>query len=492
MDRNELRVEGAIATDIGNINILLGRNGVGKSVFLRKLDQVFTKDEEVNVRYISPERAGIFQRNGNILTNMEQDDTWLGTSRRKNQAGNFKQASANLLREAEMAYLRRLESTPDIRLDLSKDFRTDRLERINSLIPNIRIELEGSNFVFKSLSGESIPPNEISSGESESVSLASEIMYFFETLDLKKFNLLLLDEPDVHLHPDLQARLVYFIIHHLEELTVVERNSVAILIATHSTPLVSAFSSNDIVRIGTKKFEDDLVQFNSIQENIKKAAPFFGHPLSLSLSNDVMLILEGEDDERVWQQACRTSNCRINVFPVIAQSVDVQGEMERFCETMLTAIYDDPIAYSIRDGDGKTTELEAIGSVIRFRLHCYAIENALVSDECLSSLGCTWEEFKKLANTWLKENSKHRDVELIRQLIGSDDRLRHKKIKKIRQLICGIAGSNKPWEVLVGQSIAKLRAEHIADEGFGLSSFLGSGLVRTIVDPPKDKDHDSD
>jgi len=491
VDRNELRVAGAIATEIGNINILLGRNGAGKSRFLRKLDEAFTNDENVNARYISPERAGVFQRDGSVLTQMERNVTWLSQVRRKNQADNFKAASAHLLREVETAYLRRLQDTPEIRFDPSKDFRTDRLERINSLIPNIIIEQEGSNFVFRSLSGELIAPDQISSGESESVSLAAEIMYFFETLDFNKFNLLLLDEPDVHLHPDLQARLVYFLIQHLEDLSEDNRNSVAILIATHSTPLVSVFASSDIARIGTKKFEDDLVQFKLVDENIKKAAPFFGHPLSLTLSNDVMLILEGEDDERVWQQASRSSNCRINVFPVLAQSVDVQGDMERFCETLLTAIYDHPIAYSIRDGDGVIEELEPIGPVIRFRLRCYAIENALVSDECLALLGCTWAEFQQLANAWLTQNSEHRDAELMRQLIQSDDRLRHQKIKKIRQLICGIAGSNKPWEVLIGQSIAQLRAEHIVDEGFHLVSFLGVELVNTIVAPPTDTDSDT-
>lgn len=489
MDRNELNVTGAKATNIGNLNVLLGRNGSGKSRFLRKLDESFSDNSDVNVRYISPERAGVFQRDGAVLTNMEQNKSWLERVRRKNQADKFKAASAQLLRDVETAYLRSLQDKPEIRLDSSKNFRTDRLERINALMPNLRIEQEDSDFVFRSLSGEVIAPDQISSGESESVSLAAEIMYFFETLKSDKFNLLLLDEPDVHMHPDLQARLVYFMIQCLEDLVEDHRNRVAILIATHSTPFVSSLVSSHFARIGTKKFEDDLVQFKPIDDNIKKAAPFFGHPLSLSLSNDVILILEGEDDERVWQQASRSSNSRINVFPVLAQSVDVQGEMERFCETMLTAIYDDPIAYSIRDGDGIDEKLEPVGPVIRFRLCCYAIENALVTDECLFLLGYSWDEFKQVASRWIESNSSHRDVELIGGLIKSENRMRHQKIKNVRQLICSIAGSNKPWEVLIGQSIAQLSSKQIVDEEGRLASFLGIALVKTIVAPLSGTEH---
>ncbi|MBD2655435.1 AAA family ATPase [Synechocystis sp. FACHB-383] len=484
MEIEKLDIAGAVASGIGSLNLLLGRNGAGKSRFLRKLDQGLSKDEQFNVRYVSPERAGVFKRNGSVITNMENSDSWLREVRRKNQAENFKAASAQLLRDVETAYLRRLQDTPEIRLDPSKNFYTDRLERVNRLLPNIRIEQEKSDFVFKTLTGELVLPDQISSGESESVSLATEIMFFFETLDNSKFNVLLLDEPDVHLHPDLQARLIHFLIQQIEELSEAERSHVTVLIATHSTPLISAAATSDFVKIGTKNFDDDFVEFRQLDENVKKVAPFFGHPLSLSLSNDIMLILEGEDDERVWQQASRSSNSKINVFPVLAQSVDAQGDMEQFCEKLLSAIYDNPVAYSIRDGDGVTEDLNPVGSVVRFRLQCYAIENALATDECLALIGLTWGKFQQRAENWIQKNDKHRDVDLIKMLISSDDRLRHQKIKKIRQLICSIAGSNKPWEVVLGQSIAALSAQTIINSGPHLSAYLGNALVKTIIISP--------
>jgi len=175
---------------------------------------------------------------------------------------------------------------------------------------------------------------------------------------------------------------------------------------------------------------------------------------------------------------------------MLAQSVDVQGEMEDVCSKLLLAIYDEPCSYSIRDGDGHSEELGAVGPVRRFRLRCYEIENALVTDDCLRLLlgsgveGEPWEGFKAKAWEWIIANPNHSDVALERELVESRDRLRHRKIKAIRKLTCGIAGTKKPWEVVVGQAIAALRQEDIEDQSDCLASYLGGALVQTIVQPP--------
>jgi AAA domain, putative AbiEii toxin, Type IV TA system len=306
-------------------------------------------------------------------------------------------------------------------------------------------------------------------------------MYFFETLDESKFNILLLDEPDVHLHPDLQARLAKFILREIAGLSDENRSNVAICLATHSTPFVCALAESEYTSIGTKDFGIAKIQQKAAPQQIKKVAPFFGHPLSLSLSNDVMLILEGEDDERVWQQAARSSQGRIRLFPVLATTVDQQSDLEQFCASLLQSLYDEPRAYSLRDGDGKTGELPSIGPVIRFRLNCYAIENTLVSDECLQVLGSNWTDFQVSANHWVEENPDHRDKELIKELVISVDRMRHKKIKQIRQLICSIANSNKPWEVVVGQAIGCLDITSLQTGSDTLASFIGEDTIRLLL-----------
>jgi ABC-type branched-subunit amino acid transport system ATPase component len=479
---NELKGQTAHLINLNNINIIMGRNGTGKSRFLRDIEETISRNKQsFYVRYISPERAGSFKRDGNVLTNMSESPDWLRNTRAVNQASNFKAASAMLFREAETLYLRRLASTPEIRMDPTRSFGTDRLSKVNQLLTNITLEMGIADFEFRSLTdGQVVRPEQISSGESEAVALATEILYFFDTIDPTKFNVLLLDEPDVHLHPDLQARLGKLIIAMLEEFKN-HAESIAVCLATHSSPLVCSLADSPYVSIGTKSFEVNTVDLKPTSAELRKVAPFFGHPLSLSLSDDAALILEGEDDERIWQQAARTSQGRIRVFPVLAGSVDQQGALETFCGNLLRTLYDNPIAYSIRDGDGVTDPpLDHSPPVKRYRLQCYAIENALLTDPCLAVMDTTWEDFVAAAKKWVAEYPEHRDVALVEELIGSDDRLRHKKIKTIRQLVCALVECKKPWEVVVGQAVGALTHADLSNSNM-LVDFLGLELVTDVV-----------
>lgn len=258
-------------------------------------------------------------------------------------------------------------------------------------------------------------------------------------------------------------------------------DSIAVCLSTHSSPLVCSLADSQYVSIGTKNFAVDTVELKPTSAELRKVAPFFGHPLSLSLSEDAALILEGEDDERVWQQAARTSQGRIKVFPVLAGSVDQQGELETFCVDLLGTLYDNPVAFSLRDGDGVIDQpLEHRPPIKRFRLQCYAIENTLLTDPCLAVMGTTWDGFVAAATKWVGNNPKHRDITLVEELAGSDDRLRHKKIKNIRQLVCAVLECKKPWEVVVGQAIGALTNEDLAKPNM-LIAFLGAEMVSDVI-----------
>lgn len=469
---------------ISNINLIIGKNGSGKSRFLRSIEATILENHEYFVRYISPERAGIFQRDGNIENSDKQNPGWLSNSRRVNQASNFKQASANQLHDIHFMYLQRLQDTPSIREDLLRNFDTDVLHKINHLITNIFINMNGDQYEFIDYQGNKIKPNEISSGESEAIALATEVLYFTEKIKARKeqkFSVLLIDEPDVHLHPDLQARFARFLIQEIEELEPNVRNNTCICIATHSTPMICALSRSEFTTIGTKNFSNNTVHQESASEELKKAAPFFGHPLSLSLSEDVPLIVEGEDDERVLQQAARTAQGKIKLFPILATSVDQQSDLEEFCSKLMLSLYDTPIAYSLRDGDGKLDDLKPVGPVIRYRLNCYAIENLLVTNECLNVMHSNWDDFCKKATIWITENSSHRDVENIKNLISAADRQRHIKIKNIRQLICSILECGKPWEVVVGQALGQINACKTVLEQYSLEDFVGQKAIKQLL-----------
>ena len=160
--------------------------------------------------------------------------------------------------------------------------------------------------------------------------------------------------------------------------------------------------------------------------------------------------------------------------------MDQQSELEDFCVELLGTLYDEPVAFSLRDGDGKTQSLEHRLPLQRYRLGCYAIENVLVTDESLAVLQTTWPAFSEKAERWLAENKGHKDAELIRELTASDERLRHAKIKPIRQLICALCESQKPWEVVAGQAIGGLAPESVNQESM-LADFLGRNMLKEVM-----------
>lgn len=476
---NEAKLENCTS-----LNIILGRNGAGKSRFLRAISEKARQDTS-RTFYISPERAGVFRRDANIMTNVEHNPSYLEDVRSMNQAGNFKAGSAHRLRELRDSFNSKILNTPELRYKTSMSFESSILPRISGLLANISVEFSERGFSFRSHSDQLVEPQDLSSGESEAITLAAEILSFFENIDESKPNMLLLDEPDVHLHPDLQARLGHFILTSLDQLTEVQREKTTVCVATHSTALVSSLASSPYTSVGIKNFDDWTVRQVQAKEELRKIAPFFGHPLSLALSNDVMLIVEGEDDERVFQQAGRTSRGRIKLFPVLASSVDQQTELETYCNKVIGALFDDPVAYSLRDGDGETGVFPDLGKIKRFRLNCYAIENALLTDECLRALGCdSWDTFKTKAQVWLSSNSTNQGAPLVRTLIASQDRMRNKKIKSIRDVICGICEVKKPWEVVVGQCLGNLRTA-TPTSNHSLTSYFGVDAAKILLDLPE-------
>lgn len=469
-----------------NLNIIVGRNGSGKSRFLRALYGRRNQNGSY-FSYVSPERAGIFEPSPNIEQNTRSNMSWLDNHRDKNQVESFKNSSANKLRELAFLFGKKLEYDRALRADFSKTFDSEQLSKINGLLSNVHIDRSdqiGGDFVFSTLDGANVKPDQISSGESEAISLGAEILHFFSVLKPDRTNVLLLDEPDVHMHPDLQARLARFIVNEISALTPELREKTIVCLATHSTPLICELAISQYCSIGTKVFGVDIVEQRPVAEELKKAAAFFGHPLSKSISDDVPVILEGEDDERIWQQAARTGQGRLKIFPVLAFSVNQQGDLETFCNSMLAAIYDHPVALSIRDGDGRRGSLASVGCVERYRLQCYAAENLLVTDEVLSSLGTSWSAFQVAAQKWCAENITHPDIQFIQRLAGSTDRLRDEKIKDIRTLIPVIAGSKKPWEVHVGQVLGRVsdlntdrRLQHGIAEYVGIEFLKRLGLL---------------
>jgi hypothetical protein len=473
-----------LVLDPSSINVIVGRNGAGKSRFLRRLVAELRNQPVFAVSYISPERAGSFKYDPGEDSRNRSNVGYLVSSREKNHSEYFKMASASRLRQLEIVFLRQLSTDLELR-NSDRTFQSEYLDKINALLLNVSISQsrKSEDFIFTGFTGNIISPEHLSSGESEAISLATEIMYFFSTLTDEKRNVLALDEPDVHMHPDMQARLAKFIVSQMDE-HAAKGEDASLVISTHSTPLICALCASPNTSLGVKAFGSELVKMVIADDNLRKIGPFFAHPLSRSITDDPILIIEGEDDERVWQQASRSSNGNIRLFPCLADTVSEQTELEEFCAKMLTAIYDRPVGYSLRDGDGKTGSLNAIGPIQRYRLNCYAIENVLLTDEALASMDATWEAFQEKAHSWVSDHETHKYAKLLKEIANSADRFQHKKIKDARNLICAVLDVKKPWEVVVGQTIGALAGTPSEQSlnPHGIRSYIGVDFLGAVLD----------
>ncbi len=442
--------------------VLLGKNGAGKSTLLRSIDS----KGELNTRYITPERGGELKYEPSIDQSMATSEGWLDKTRRKNRFESFRQQSAAQFRNLEIFYLRELEKDLSKRSDPNSTFDSI-IDRINRLLPAIKLIRSDRGFSLASHDGQPISESSISSGESEFIAQAIEVLVF--SRQNKQGKILLLDEPDVHLHPDLQHKFAKFI----EEAA--NEYKMKVVVATHSTAFVAGFSPDaDLQIVPVSVREQSKFEAFSRSEISDQLLPIFGaHPLSNVFNESPIVLVEGEDDRRIIEQAVRSSQGRVRMSPCPVGSVDELGQWEIWLEKMLPAIYDNPVAFSLRDLDGAADcSINDLRIVKRARLNCYAMENLLLCDESLAIANSSSDQLLSGLQTWLEKFPLHPAIGALRGLIDRFDDRRILKIKDARNVVLALIGITKPWEVHLGQLLAS-ESWHNASTDNCLNQYLG-------------------
>jgi len=419
--------------------ILVGKNNSGKSrlvvAFYRKIP--VNDQAHLPVFYISPERFGELSRSSSI-----EDENF--TNRHGRDQQKLKNQSSDFITDALSSFnglVAQINRPP-----VKRTTRLKILAALNNKINGIEFsyttsdEHTGSNFLVNGR-----PPNPqtdmFSSGTNQIIALMTQVMYFVYSKRYAEDAYLLLDEPDVHIHPDLQIEFIKFVV----DVTKATRHKV--IIATHSSSIISGFSSEEDVYIATKK-TDELI-FSHLNNQIQQLLPALGsHSLSHAFNKAPLLLVEGEDDQMVWQYAVRHSTKKLNFHLVEAGSKDKLTEYENLVNQIALQLFDHPIAYEIRDRDydangvlGPET-IDDKGVVKRAKLRCKEIENLILSNEVLAELGyANWESAQS-------------------RLVGTDfegiDRYSVDLESGIYKLLKLLKDDNsKSWEVLVGRSIGK-------------------------------------
>jgi hypothetical protein len=259
---------------------------------------------------------------------------------------------------------------------------------------------------------------------------------------------------------------------------ITEGKPITTIISTHSTAILGALNNRNAHVHFMKKNQNDL-DFIPIDQQLEDILPVFGaHPLSNIFNQSPILLVEGEDDERIWQQAVRSSQGKIKLWPCEVGTKDKLDEYEDKVSALIDSIYDDAKAFSLRDRDNDPYEINDKNHITRSRLNCYAAENLILSDDVLGSLGTNWEQMKEAVNGWLTKNPDHKYYSTMKDFAESFDR-RNAKVKDLRLIFIDLAKSNKPWEVVVGRTIAKLNASSSRADG-SLADFLGEKIVTAL------------
>jgi energy-coupling factor transporter ATP-binding protein EcfA2 len=466
-------------SNLESINVIIGKNGCGKSTLLRLFDSI--KSGGAYVRYVTPERGGVLKADGNIETNISNNPNWEYSVRRSNRFDQYKQIVVAEFRKLEILVLRSIESEPEFRNNAEFTFQSE-IDKINALLDNIKI-LRSENGLFDIADNETghiRGADSISSGESELITLAIGILsisYVSRTDKYKETeNWLILDEPDVHLHPDLQGRLMALL------RSAQEAGNFRILLATHSTSIVSSLRDGGAVEVAFMRRGQKNLEFCPVDEALAAVLPIFGaHPLSNVFNQMPILLVEGEDDERIWQQAVRSSNGRIRAWPCVAGDIQSLQRYELRARDIIEAVYDNGRAFSLRDRDDGPYDIDDLGPVRRARLNCYAAENLLLTDDVLSSLETDWPTLRGALEDWLDKFPAHPRSGDVARFRADGWNRRDSRIKTLRNLILGVLGTEKPWEVVVGQAIAAVATRAEVDRGeFSLLDFLGPKLVQVM------------
>jgi predicted ATP-dependent endonuclease of OLD family len=484
---NNIKTDKYELNNVNKINVLLGKNGSGKSTILRNIKQwVETHSSNSNtiyknIEYIIPQRGGQINKNLKTEMNMQNDKKFASNQRNTNELHDFKQQSISKLYELAMKIWKIIDQ------DRSSERSVDKLlTMINKLLNNININFSdnGRNVEISSKDNKNLTPAQISSGESEIIALVIECLHFIEfntNLEEDKKNILLLDEPDVHLHPDLQVKFIKF----LREL-VNDNKSLIIIIATHSTAILGALADDHNASFALIKNQDYNINFQIITQEYTRILPIFGaHPLSNLFNEKPILLVEGEDDERIWQQVVRTSDKQIKLYPCGVDTIDQLNHYEQIIQSILLSVYDTPKAYSLRDGDDKIGQcIDDLPPITRMRLNCYSAENLLLTNEVLLYLKIDFEQLKIKINDWVQKHDQHKHIKEMRNFMENPDYNRqHLKVKEIRNDLLGIIGTSKPWEVAVGQTIARLTwNDNTNFESDGsIFSFMGRKVAYSLL-----------
>lgn len=449
---------------LNSINVLLGRNGSGKSQLLRAM-----RDLDLASRhYVVPERTGEINFEAGLITQVIDAVQRQGQSR-SNFSANYRQA---VVTRIQGYYTKRGTKK---RAEINHD-PEELIKALSLVLPDFTVGVKADPPFYelhRISDGTAVTSvQNLSSGESQLLSLGLDILTItgMWELDGTGKRMLLLDEPDAHIHPDLQIKFADFLCHVANEF------NVQVFVATHSTTLMSAlghFGKGDVSVLYLERENAEIVGQQIDEVSRELAAILGGHLVMGPLFAAPVLLVEGDDDYRVWVQVVRSGQVNVCVLPCNGDEIK---RYQRTLERLFAALSERKAIRGIAllDGDKPlpTNNPAAPQDFIRFaRLACHETENLYLSDEVLAELGHTWSTAQaKISGEAANFGQK---APALLAVINVD-----RKLGEVKAVINELAEILDPkrllWSVRLGKFIGRSRPVGM------LADFIGADVLQLL------------
>ncbi len=255
-------------------------------------------------------------------------------------------------------------------------------------------------FHFTDKEGQTLPFSALSSGEQEVI----KVLFDVARKEIRH-SVIIVDEPELHLHPTLTFKLV-------EALKSIGDHTNQFIFLTHSSDLISTYySTGDVYFIDQNSVSGNQAhRLSDLNHEHHQVASLIGQNLGLFAVGKKLVFVEGEDssiDRLTYQKIAQSIDSEIRVIP--SGSVLNILTLNNIEEQIRKSIFGIDI-YMIRDRDGlnesQVLELEKNG-----RIRCLKrrhIENYFLDPELL---------FMVAQRLYLTTNSPNLSVSFIKQKI---------------------------------------------------------------------------
>lgn len=231
-------------------------------------------------------------------------------------------------------------------------------------------------FQFRDSNGSTLPFNRLSSGEQEVI----KILFDVARKDIRH-SVIIVDEPELHLHPTLAFQLI-------ESLKNIGEHSNQYFFLTHSSDLISTYyATGDVYFIESDQTgQNQAHRLSDLSHKHGELISLVGQNLGMFAVGKKLVFVEGEDssiDRLTYQKVAQTIDPEVKVIPSgSVQNVLALNSIEQQIRSSIFGVD----LYMVRDRDGLTdSQINTLQSQGRIRcLKRRHIENYFLDSEILS------------------------------------------------------------------------------------------------------------